>query len=83
MSGKVIASQKHLSLLNVYGLCSDRRKFWDQMANNGLLSLDNLILAGYLNITLSSNEVWEGSDSFGSLAYYYRLLLQPKNLVDL
>jgi hypothetical protein len=64
-------------------LCSDRRAFWDLVADSGLLSLDNLILAGDLNITLSSDEVWGGSNSPGSLADYYKLLLQSKNLVDL
>jgi hypothetical protein len=53
------------------------------LADSGILSLDNLILVGDLNITLSSDEVWGGSNSSGSLADYYKLLLQSKNLVDL
>jgi hypothetical protein len=80
---KVIASQKQLSVLNVYGMCSDMRAFWDLVVDSGLLSLDNLILARDLNITLSSDKVWGGSNSPGSLSYYYKFLLQSKNLVDL
>jgi hypothetical protein len=83
LTGKVIASQKNLSLLNVYGSCSDRHAFWDLVVVSGLLSLENLILSGYLNITLSTDEVWGGTNSVGSLADYYKLLLQSKNLVDL
>jgi hypothetical protein len=47
------------------------------------MSLEKLIIARDLNITLSSDEVWGGYNSFDSLADYYKLLLQSNNLVDL
>jgi len=61
----------------------DRRVFWDNLADSGILSLDNLIIDGDLNIELSLDEVLGGYNSSGSLADYYKSLLISKSLVNL
>jgi len=53
------------------------------LADSSILSIDNLILAGDLNITLLSDEVWGSTNFSGSMADHYKKLFQSKNLVDI
>jgi len=72
-----------ISLLNVYGSCMNKKKNWETLANSGLLSAENLIIVGDLNITLSAEEMW-GSTSFSvSLADQLKSIFNLKNLVDI
>jgi exonuclease III len=83
LTGRCIASQRELTLLNVYGPCSEQKSFWNLVAESGLLSFKNLIIAGDLNITISPDEVWGGTSSTGSMAGYFKVLFQSKNLIDI
>jgi hypothetical protein len=58
LSGSSWNNNKSYNLLNVYGPCSDRQLFWEKIEARGLLDLDNLIIAGDLNLTTSVGEVW-------------------------
>ena len=49
---------EQLNLLNVYAPYNDRKEYWDRVDASGLLNLENLILAGDLNLTLHSFENW-------------------------
>jgi endonuclease/exonuclease/phosphatase family metal-dependent hydrolase len=83
MLGRCLATNQELAFLNVYGPCKDRRQFWTQLANSGILDLPNLILGGDLNVTLSSDEHWGGNPSPGSEAAFYKDLFSSKNLIDI
>ena len=63
--------RRQLNLLNVYGSCLDRKKFWENMESLGLLKLKGFILAGHLNLTLSSGEIWVASALLGPLANFF------------
>jgi exonuclease III len=56
-----IESKMELSLLNVYGPCSDRRGFWNKVAERGMISHKNMIIAGDFNFTVNAGEVWGDS----------------------
>jgi hypothetical protein len=64
----------HARIINTFGI---------QWQNNGLLSYKNMIIAGDLNITISSDEVWGGSSQAGSLDGFFKDLFQSKNLIDI
>jgi hypothetical protein len=83
LSGLNKATKRIINLLNVYGPCTERKEFWIKLANSGLLLLRNLVIAGDLNFTLSSGEIWGGSATSGSLAGFFNLLLQDHKLLDI
>jgi hypothetical protein len=58
------------------------KTFWSTLANSGLLSLKNLVVAGDLNLTLSTGEVWGGSAASGQLSGFFNSLFQAHKLID-
>jgi exonuclease III len=82
LTGFSIENKKEVSFLNVYGPCVERKRFWNQVADSGLLSIKNLIIVGDMNLTLSSKEVWGGSSSVGFSDGFYKSLFQEKHLID-
>ena len=74
---------KIFTIINCYGPYAQRIVFWDNILAGGLLSLPNLLLAGDLNFTISSFEVWGTHARFDPLASYFTQLIANNNLVDL
>jgi len=50
-------SGKYRRLINVYGPYGDRCLFWDNLDDFGVLSGNNVILGGELNIALILREI--------------------------
>jgi len=55
--GKCLKNNRILAILNMYGPCSDRIKFWKSIEDNGILTIKNLIIAGDLNLVLYPDKV--------------------------
>jgi hypothetical protein len=83
LSGWITSNMCSISLLNVYGPCMNKRIFWETLANSGLLSAKNLIIAGDLNITLLDEEVWGSTNFSVSLEDQLKYIFNSKNLVDI
>jgi hypothetical protein len=71
-----------LDFLNCYGPCTDRHRFWIQLAGSGILSLKNLIIGGDLNILLAADEAWGGAILPNSSTDFYKALFAQHNLID-
>jgi hypothetical protein len=82
MSGCCLASKQEVALLNIYGPCADKHRFWSHLENIGLLSFPNLIIGGDLNIILSADENWGGAFMSGPTEAFYRELFASNNLID-
>jgi len=82
LTGVCISSKKESTLLNVCGPCKDRKLFWSSLADNGILSIPNLVIVDKLNFILSSDENWGGSFVSGSIEDFYRELFISKKLID-
>jgi hypothetical protein len=82
LTGTSLWNDQSITLLNMYGPCSDIKLFWDKVAASGLLDHTNLIVVGDLNFTTNVGEVWGSSTSLDPLAGYFGTLLQDHHLVD-
>jgi hypothetical protein len=78
-----LSSKREIALLDCYVPCVEKRRFWTLVADSGMLSVRNLIIAGDLNLTLSLGETWGGSASAGSLEGFFKALFQNQNLIDI
>jgi hypothetical protein len=82
LTGVHIPDKRRISLINVYGPCSGRRLFWENLEASGLLDLRNLIIAGDFNFTTGSDEVWGASALLDSQAVFFRDLFLRHHLID-
>jgi hypothetical protein len=82
LTGFVISTKREINLLNIYGSCLQNNIFWNHMANSGLITIKNLVVAGDLNLTVSTEEFWGGSTNSGPLAGFFRDFFQAHRLID-
>ena len=71
------------SILNFYGPYSNRESFWGKVRAGDLLSLPSLILAGDINFTLNTGEIWGNFSRLDPLTPFFTQLLSDHHLVDL
>jgi endonuclease/exonuclease/phosphatase family metal-dependent hydrolase len=82
LTGTSLANKRKVSFLNVYGPCQDRKNFWDKVDRRGLLAHDDLIMAGDMNFTTNSEEVWGVSALADPLVVFFKEIFLKNNLVD-
>jgi hypothetical protein len=70
--------EKKGGILNTYGPCNDRKLFWDKLDTVGLLAVEDLILAGDLNLMTSSEEIWGENARADPLAVYFKQVIFKK-----
>jgi len=83
LTGFDLQSNRQLSFLNIYGLCSEHKSFWESLEKSGLLAQKNLILAGDLNLTPSSGDIWGGIHTLGTLASFFINYFHRNKLIDI
>jgi hypothetical protein len=82
LTGMCLETKRKVALLNTYGPCKDRKLFWEKLDRAGLLVVEDLILAGDLNFTTSTEEIW-GENARADLAVgFFKQLFSKNHLVD-
>ena len=82
LKASIRGTSLHLSILNCYGPYLNRDTFWNAAALGGLLSQPNLILAGDLNLTLNTSEIWGSRAQPDPLGPFFSKLFSDHHLVD-
>eukprot|EP00253_Pinus_taeda_P015141 PITA_15141 len=74
--------ESEVRIMNVYGPCVDKAKFWRTLLDSELLQADNIILAGDLNFSLGYSESWGHSAQVDGLTDTISTLLEEHQWVD-
>jgi hypothetical protein len=56
--------------------------YWEELKRIGIFDLENLIMGGDLNFTVSSREVWGDAARVDPLQHFFSQLIQAGGLVD-
>lgn len=70
------------NIFNVYGPYNYKEVIWKRIVRDSLLRHDNVILAGYLNFTLSSREIWSLSSRLYTLLEFFNNFFIEEGLFD-
>jgi exonuclease III len=81
--GRCLADSREIALLNIYGPCTDRKRFWSLLNDSGILSIPLLIAGGDLNLILSDTENWGGGLVLGATVDFYRNIFASNKLTDI
>ena len=68
--------------MNIYAPYKDQRYFWDKFDDSDLLSLENLVIVGNLNLTSHSFENWGTTPPIDPLFDYFLDLFKKHRLLD-
>jgi hypothetical protein len=66
--------KKHISFLNVYGPCIDRKDLWEKVGDTGILYLKNMVVARDFNFTLHEGEIWGEAVQSNQLNLFFKEL---------
>jgi hypothetical protein len=83
LTGTCCENKRQLTLLNIYGPCTDQITFWDKVSDLGLLAGTNLIVAGDFNFTLNVDEVWGNTTLQDQAAGHLKSIFLRNKLVDI
>jgi hypothetical protein len=82
LTGMCLDLNQPISLLNVYGPCSERKALREKLAANGILDSKNLIVARNLNLTIGAGEMWGAATHLDLLSTFFTELFDNVGLVD-
>jgi exonuclease III len=82
LSGKSLTLQRNITLLNIYAPCNNQTPFWNTLDDSGILTLNNLIIAGDFNLLLSPEEAWGGNQT-DTVDGYFSNLFSTNHLIDI
>jgi hypothetical protein len=70
------------TVLNIYGPYSEHVPFWETLLSKYFFEVEALILGGDLNFSLGMDEVWGPRERSDPLAYFFKMHLERKRLID-
>ena len=79
---KDIETRIYFTILNVYGPFYNIKDYWETFENSSTRRKSNVILGGYLNLTLTMSEVWGENARQDALSSFSTIFFEHKKLVD-
>jgi hypothetical protein len=83
MTGTCLEDKRKISLLNVYGPCTERKTFWDKVVSRGMLAYKNLIVAGDLNFTVRLERFGVTQRNWTRCRGFFKGIFQGNHLVNI
>ena len=83
MEGKIGFIDKYVTILNMYAPYKNRDIFLVSLSYSSLLNVDNLIMAGDLNFTTSTAEIWGQNAKIDLMVDFFINLLIIFDLIDI
>lgn len=72
-----------INILNIYAPYKNRAPFWENLFSSDWFDIDHLLIAGDLNIALSTEECWGYGKINNEHADFIKLELLNRNMVDI
>jgi len=82
ISAKIRGHKFPINILNMYAPYRDRMIFWDKILESEIFDLENLLIAGDLNLTLNMDEIWGSNRKKDTIAERLKNEFLKRNLVD-
>lgn len=82
ISAKLRGHKFPINILNMYAPYRDRMIFWAKISDSEIFDLENLLIVGDLNLTLSMDEIWGSNRKKDPIAERLKNDFLKRNLVD-
>eukprot|EP00253_Pinus_taeda_P034258 PITA_34258 len=72
-----------LRIVNIYGPCQQRERFWRQFFNRNLMALDRIILGRDMNFSMGFRESWGSMVQVDTITEFMRNTLDQNDFIDI
>lgn len=83
ISAHVRGLKCRINILNIYAPFRNKSDYWDRLFASEVFDIDSLLVAGDMNITFSSDEIWGKGKKVDPIAPMVRNEFLMRNFIDI